>query len=166
MQWSLLLLREMSNWLQCRKWRLSTMRLRAGCVFDHAHLESEMDGTSMQMLCVYLACLLYPAIVKRTDFSCSRTPITYKIHIYLHVVSSVVILCCFSCFHSANKQSHQTSVGLFSMRWCYWTKKFMHYTNKFNPFSFQTPSYATTNSYRCARHPGALSYNDELHDVM
>lgn len=43
------------------------MRLRAGCVFDHAHLESEMDGKSMEMLCVYLARLLYPAIVKQTE---------------------------------------------------------------------------------------------------
>lgn len=37
--------------------------------------------------------------------SCPRTPFTYKI---LHIVSSVVALCCFPCFHSANKQSHQT----------------------------------------------------------
>lgn len=53
---------------------------------------------------------LYPVIVKRTDFSfilsCSRTPVTYKIHIYLYVVPFVVTLYCFLCFHSANKQSH------------------------------------------------------------
>lgn len=59
--------------------------------------------------------------------SCPRTPFTYKI---LHIVSSVVALCCFPCFHSANKQSHQTLnlvyscgsktlfVDLFSIRWC------------------------------------------------
>lgn len=90
MQWSLLLLREMPNCLHYRKWRLSTMRLRAGCVFDHAHLESEMDGTSMKMLCVYNACLLCYAIVKQTEFSfllsSPRIPLTHKIHIYLHFV--------------------------------------------------------------------------------
>lgn len=76
---SLLLPKQMRNSLRCRKWRMSTVRLCAGCVFDHAHLESEMDGTCMKMLRVYGALSADPCHC-RYHHAQSLLPLHFPIH--------------------------------------------------------------------------------------
>ena len=58
---------------------MSTVRLCAGCVFDHAHLESEMDGTCMKMLRVYGALSADPCHC-RYYHAQSLLPLHFPIH--------------------------------------------------------------------------------------